>query len=434
MILDFFKNRELSHISYIIGCEKSKKVALVDPARDISPYVEYIQEHGLQLSYVLNTHPHADFVSGHRQVAQQLDAINVYAHNVPATFPFHSVRDNDVLHIGDTVKVRVMETPGHTPFCLSFLIEEDGLEKVLFSGDFLFSGGIGRPDLLGEETKNTLLEDAYQSCLRLGGLPEHMIICPSHSGGTMCGKDLKDSFLSTIGIEKRLNKAFSLALENKEDFVAYLASQDIDTPAHFKKMGAINLQGAGKILSAGDIPVLRPDEAVKQGIKIVDMRDIHAFLGRHIQGSVNIAYNANVALIAGSVLIQEESYILLLPETESPKDFLQSILKKLGSVGIDKIVGVVFDGIYRLRQSSTLLSSVRSVHEDEVRASGRFKVIELGNEKLDGTDSEKVELSHIREYDFKPDVDYTFICSNSFKSMAAVSLLLDRSNIYFLLR
>ena len=434
MVLESFKDQELSHISYIVGCEKSGKVALVDPARDITPYIEYIHEYGLELEYVLNTHPHADFVSGHKQIAERLNAVNVYCHNVPAAFPFHPVKGDDILSIGETVRVRIVETPGHTPFCISFLIEEDGVEKVLFSGDFLFSGGIGRPDLLGEETKNNLVEDAYQTCLNLGALPEHTIVCPSHSGGTMCGKDLKDSYLTTVGIEKRVNKAFSLALKDKGAFIEYLASQDIDTPAHFKKMGAINLQGAGKILNAADIPVLRPEDAVQKGIQIVDMRDIHAFLGRHIQGSINIAYNANVALIAGSILVQEEPYILLLPETESPKLFLQHILKKLGSVGIDKIAGVVFDGIQRLRQKNIALHSVRSISEDEVRTSGRFKVIELGNEKLDGVDSQKVELSHIRKYDFRPDVDYTFICSNSFKSMAAVSLLQERGNIYFLLR
>jgi hydroxyacylglutathione hydrolase len=434
MLLEYFKDNELAHVSYIVGCEKTGELALVDPSRNIEPYLDYVQTNGLHLKYILNTHPHADFVSGHKLLADQLEAINVYCYNVPSAFACKAVKEQDVITIGDSIQIKVIETPGHTPFCISYLVQEDGIDKILFSGDFLFSGGIGRPDLLGKETKKVLLEQSYDSCRKLGLLSDHIIVCPSHSGGTMCGKDLKDAFLTTIGIEKKANQAFSLGLQDTSAFIDYMNEQDIDTPAHFKKMGTINLRGAGKIRSVDDIPVLSPEVAYRSGEKIIDMRDIYAFMGRHIEGSVNVPHNANVALIAGSILSQEEQYILLLPSTDTPKNLLKKILIRLGSVGIDKIVGVVFDGLYRLREKQVPLKSVRAVSAEEVQRDKNFTVIELGNEKIEGAKSEKVELSAIGAFNFQSGKKYTFICSNSFKSMAAVSLLQEKENIFFLHR
>ncbi len=432
MILESFQDRELAHVSYIVGCETTGEVALVDPSRVIGPYIEYIRKNRLRLRYILNTHPHADFVSGHKLIGDRLGAENVYHHSVPAAFPFQAVTEGDVLQLGESMQISVLETPGHTPFCVSFLAVEDGIDKLLFSGDFLFSGGLGRPDLLGETTKQALLEDSYASCRKLGSLADHIIVCPSHSGGTMCGKDLKNSFLTTLGIEKQANRAFALALEDRERFIAYLDGQKIDTPAHFKKMGAINLQGAGDIPAARDIPIYTLQEAYKSGRQIVDFRDIYAFMARHAAGSINIAHTANVALIAGSVLSQEDAYILLLPATDSPVSALQRMIKKLGSVGIDRIDGVVYDEIYRVRGGEVPLSGVRTVSLDEVKNDGAFTVIALGNVKLEGVETEHVELSAIGEYDFRPDRRYTFVCTNSFKSMTAVSLLQERENIFFL--
>lgn len=434
MILEIFKDNGLAHMSYILACENTKEAVLIDPMRNIEGYSDVIHENGLRLKYIINTHPHADFVSGHRQMADKFGALNIYHKDVPATFPFQSVKDQEILTVGDTLQVTILETPGHTPFCISCLVKEDGVDKLLFSGDFLFSGGVGRPDLLGDETKKELVHQAYHSCLKLGALSDDVMVCPSHSGGTMCGKDLKNSFLTTVGIEKRVNKAFSLALSDKDGFIGYMDQQDIDTPAHFRKMGAINLKGADRVLRTDEIPFISGKEAYRMDRKIIDMRDVYAFMGRHIKGSISIAHNANVALIAGSVLSQDQEYIVLIPSSENPKIMLQSIVRKLGSVGIDKIAGCVVDGIHRLKKGDLPLTSMWTVNEEEIRLDSSFKIIELGQERIIGVDSEKVELSAIQSYVFQPGTKYTFICSNSFKSMTAASLHQELDNIYFLLQ
>lgn len=431
MIFESFKDNDLAHISYIIGCEISNEVVVIDPARNIRPYTDYLERNNLKLKYVLSTHPHADFVSGHNLLCEMYQIRNVYQSDVPSEVPSLYLKDGESIEIGKSVSVQVLETPGHTPFCLSFLVAEEGVDKMVFTGDFLFNGDMGRPDLLGEETKTTLLEKSYESAVRLSTLDESILVCPSHSGGTLCGKDLRHHYLTTIGIEKRSNFSFSRLFDGKDAYIQNLKTQMLDTPTHFKKMGAINLKGPKAVATADSIRVMNLKEAFEAGVTVVDMREIYAFLSAHLPRSINIAANANVPLIAGSVLFQEEEYILVLPPCDDQRALLQRVLHQFGSVGIDRIIGVVYQTMNVALKLGVPTKSIPVVTKEALEQDA-FSVIQLGGNGLDGIDTEKVELSQIGDYPFELDRKYTFVCANAYKSMTAVSMQYDLENFYFL--
>ncbi len=434
MILKHFVDEGLAHVSYIVGCEKSKEVCIIDPKRDIGDYVEYINQYGLIPKYILNTHPHADFVGGHAALAESTGAKNVYAHNVSAEFETIKAKEGAELPVG-SLNFKVLETPGHTPFCLSFLLQEEGVEKIVFTGDFLFIGDIGRPDLLGEELKEQLLEQSYQSAVKLHGLSDDIIVLPSHMGGTFCGKDLKSHFMSTVGIEKKTNQSFALAAQNEQKYKNNLDAMVIETPEHFKKMSLVNLQGPAKIPSANSINLLDPALVAKdpQKYTIIDLRDPYSFATAHIKGSINIYYNANISLIAGSLLDQEKEYVLLLPRVEHKNQMLKEVQIKLARVGIDRITHIINTDINAWVKAGFPVESLNIVKKEMIDDNMVF-ISFAKNCQTEGERHIRLGLSAIKDYAFDRTKPYTFECEFGFKSIAAISYLNSvqkQENIYY---
>jgi hydroxyacylglutathione hydrolase len=266
MILQIFEDKDLSHLSYIVGDEITKDVVIIDPKRDISEYIQYIQQYSLNLKYILNTHPHADFVSGHKILSEYYSIPFVYHQSVQVDdSSCLLVEEEDRLEISREFFIDIIHTPSHTPFCISFVVVEDNIQKALFSGDFIFNGAMGRADLLGDSTKEKLLALSFQSVQKIIQLPEYLLICPSHNAGSFCGTGLKSNSLTTLGIEKQINSNLSLYLD-KEAYISSL-DQKIETPPHFFKMGAINIKGASYVSQ------LRESSSNDSGIQILEIKD-----------------------------------------------------------------------------------------------------------------------------------------------------------------
>lgn len=435
MILKFFEDVGLSHISYIVADETTKEAVIIDPKRNCSDYINYIEEHNLCVVEVLNTHPHADFVSGHKILSEMYNVKYTYHYEVPTVDDMCKQIDNTYnLNLGNALTIQAIQTPGHTPFCITYLLSEDNISKILFTGDFLFNGNLGRADLLGEHTKEQLIENSYESVLMLHKMEDHLMVCPSHNGGSFCGKDLKNSFITTLGIEKKANFSFYVAEQSKKKFIQNLQEQQIETPAHFKKMGAINIKGAKELPDSKEIKTYTLEEAYKSNIQIIDMRVPSSFATVHLQKSINIAHNSNVALIAGSLLEQDKEYIVLLPNIEHQRELLETIQSKFGSVGIDNLVGVVFNGLSGYKKLDVTIDSINCMKMEEFIKFQQKKLIKLGDLQIDTVvESEQVELSKINKYEFDDAIQYTFLCANDFKSMAAISVLEKKANKYFLI-
>jgi hydroxyacylglutathione hydrolase len=203
MIFKSFIESDLGHVSYLIADEDTKECAIIDPKRDIDEYISIINEYKLDLKYIINTHTHADYIGGHLELVNKYpDAKNIFHKNVPANFNFLGVKEGDILYLGK-IKLKIIETLGHTLYDISFIVNEENIDKYIFTGDILFVGDVGRPDLLGDELLEDLLKYSYESMRKLWKLDDSLIIFPSHIKGSLCGKNLKSTYFSTIGIEKK---------------------------------------------------------------------------------------------------------------------------------------------------------------------------------------------------------------------------------------
>ena len=236
MLLKYFYDQKLAHASYMVGCQRAKTALIVDPGRDIEPYLEAAANEGLAITAVAETHIHADYVSGAREIAHRVGATLYVSDEGPAEWKYLYLDqyDHQALHDGDhfmigNIKLEVMHTPGHTPESISFLLTDQGggadQPMGIFTGDFVFAGSIGRPDLLEEAAgiENTAepgARDLYRSIERFRQLPDHLQVWPAHGAGSACGKGLGAIPSSTVGYEKLVNPA--LQYTNESEFVNYI--------------------------------------------------------------------------------------------------------------------------------------------------------------------------------------------------------------------
>jgi len=413
MLFKEFIEKDLGHVSYIFACDISKECAVVDPRRDIEEYVGFIEENDLKLKYIINTHTHADYIGGHLElVAKYPDAKNIFHKNVQAKFDFIGVKEKDEFLLGN-IKFRILETPGHTPYCISAIISEDRVDKYIFTGDILFVGDIARPDLLGKELLDDLLDMSYNTAKKLWDLDDDLIIFTSHIQGSFCGKDLKNQYFSTIGIEKKTNKSFTLCQKSKEEYCNNLKNQDIETPSFFKKMAFINMAGP-KLLSDLDKPIiLRKDEFFnKYDSKkdyIIDFRHPNCFKSRHIPGSINVYEYSNIILIIGSLIDNDEKLFLI---GDKKTDF-DKIIKRLRRIGFDNIVAILKDDVNELDNLVPF--------DDVIDGTNQKKIINLDTSKQSGDIN--IEISQIRTLKLDKSVSYEVVCQNGYKSMAVKSYI-----------
>jgi len=349
MLLQYFYDKSLAHASYLVGCQRSKTAIVVDPGRDIETYLNRAQQEGLQITAVAETHIHADYVSGARELANQTGAKLYVSDEGPDAWKYKFIEnyEHQTLTDGDQFKVgnllfEVMHTPGHTPESISFLLTDQGgganEPMGIFTGDFVFVGSIGRPDLLEEAaglagTADTGARDLFRSVKRFTALPDHLQVWPAHGAGSACGKGLGSIPSSTVGYEKRFNPA--LQFDDEESFVRYILEDQPEAPTYFAVMKRVNRLGP-KLISQLNQPQQIPaakGETIAKSETVIDLSSPQSFQAQHLSGSWNIPLEM-LASWAGW-LLDENTPVYLFGDTSQFEEATR-ILRK---IGIDNIRG-----------------------------------------------------------------------------------------------
>lgn len=342
MKIQQFEDKGLAQYGYAVLSEATGEIVLVDPARDPQPYYDYAAANNASIVGVVETHPHADFVSSHLEIHQKTGA-TVYAHSlVGADYPHKAFDEGAELQIGD-IKLKSLHTPGHSPDGISIVLEHEGKDIAVFTGDTLFIGDVGRPDLresAGSVTakREELARQMYHSTRdKLMKLEDDVLVYPAHGAGTLCGKGLSEANSSTIGAEKASN--YALQQMGEEEFVRILTEDQPFVPKYFGYDVSLNKQGApGYRQSVDGVVRLEKNFTPEAGAIVVDARSEKAFKKGHIKGAINIQNGNKFETWLGSIVGPEESYYLVA-ESE---DELKELISKAAKIGYELLIKGAF--------------------------------------------------------------------------------------------
>lgn len=348
MILKQFYLPCLAHASYLIGDEQTGTSAVVDPQRDTDQYIAFAREHGLEIKHVFLTHFHADFVAGHLELRDRVGARIYLGAAAKAGYAFTAMRDGDRLELGQ-VRLGIMETPGHTPESISIVVydlkESETEPHAVLTGDTLFIGDVGRPDLraaLGwsaNELGRMLFDSLHAKLL---GLPDNSLVYPAHGAGSLCGKALSKETVSTLGEQRRTN--YALQPMSKEAFISVVTADQPDAPAYFTYDAVLNSEERATLdQTLARVNAMTLDDVLALqavGAQILDTREASEFAAAHLTGSINIGLGGQYATWAGTVLDREHPIVLIAdPGREN------EAATRLGRIGFDHVVGYLKDGL-----------------------------------------------------------------------------------------
>jgi len=370
----------LAHASYLIGSDG--EAAVVDPRRDVDEYIQEAAARGLAIKFVVETHLHADFVSGYRELAERTGAAVVFSAKAEATFPHQAVREGDEIRVGQVV-LRVLETPGHTPESISLLVIDTARSpepRMVLTGDTLFIGDVGRPDLAGKkgfspETMAGMLYDSLHE--KLLTLPDAVEVYPAHGAGSLCGRNISKETSSTIGEQRRTN--YALRPMPRSDFVKMMTVDLPEVPAYFPVDVQKNREGAKALPPRPRPPALGPAEvrALGDGVSLLDVRAAAAFGTGHLPGSLDIGLAGQFASWAGTLLPAERP-IVVVAEDEAQ---VEEAALRLSRVGLDDVAGYLEGGVLAWDRAGLPLASVPQITVDELRAllreSGGLQVVDV---------------------------------------------------------
>lgn len=372
----------LSHASYLIGDETTGRAVVVDPQRDVSEYLADAKELGMTIELVIETHFHADFISGHLELAEATGAKIVYSSVAQPEFEYMGVADGERYSLGD-VQLQFLHTPGHTPESMSIVIYEHADDTVpygVLTGDTLFIGDVGRPDLLGSIgfTKEQLADKLYDSLHnKLMTLPDSTRVYPAHGAGSACGKNLSTELWSTMGEQRKTN--YALRATDKAKFVELVTEGQPPAPGYFVYNAILNRKGRELLDESQMPPAMSYDEvrdAVKRGAVLVDGRAPEEFALGHLKGAVNIGLEGRYAEFAGSVVKPEDDIILVTdPERELEGK------NRLGRIGFDRVIGYLKDPF-----------AVMFANRDDVEVASRLTTSALGERIADVPELQLVDV------------------------------------------
>ncbi|WP_079528657.1 MBL fold metallo-hydrolase [Halobacillus hunanensis] len=348
MFIQTFFDENLAQNSYMAGCQKTGEAIVIDPARNVQPYLETARKNGLHITKVTETHIHADFLSGSRELIQETGASlflsnegdDDWKYNFGKKESHECLKDGDQLYVGG-VRLEVLHTPGHTPESLSFILSDEGggasVPMGIFTGDFVFVGDVGRPDLLEKSigaagTAELGAKAMYQSLNRFKKLPDFVQVWPGHGAGSACGKSLGAVPSSTIGYEKQTN--WALNVENEEEFVDMLIAGQPEPPAYFPIMKKLNKEGPVLLAKDQELQEIKLEEISRLNGFIVDTRSKEEFAEGHLQGSINIPFNKSFVNWAGWLLPYNQDAVVI-----ANKDEALEIRRTLQSIGFDRLTG-----------------------------------------------------------------------------------------------
>lgn len=345
MIFETVKTEGLAQLSYLVGDPAAGTCAVVDPRRDVEVYLELARRHGVRIDHVLETHIHADFVSGSRELARHTGAPVRAGRSDAYGFPHEPLDDGDVIRLGD-LRLRVLHTPGHSPEHVCYVLSGGaGASEPwgVFTGDVLFAGSVGRPDLAAglseEELARALRQSIVEKLLPLG---DDVVVFPGHGAGSPCGSEIGDRDVTTLGYERRHNE--KLAADggeppDEDDFVRAVLGDLPEEPRYYSRMKEINAEGSETAGGLGHLGALSPAEfrarADAEGTVVVDAREIVAFGGGHIEAALNIALRDAFPVWAGWLLDPGDE-LLLVPPDASDVDTLH---RHLHRIGLDRVGG-----------------------------------------------------------------------------------------------
>lgn len=349
MFFQHIYDKTLAQASYFIGCQKAGVAAVIDPKRDVDTYLEIAKQNNMKITHVLETHIHADFLTGSREL-NALTGADLYLSDEGGPgweyeFDHIGLKDGSSFMVGN-LRIDVLHTPGHTPESISFLLTDTPASPepvMFFTGDFVFVGDIGRPDLLEKAAGMTGTMDAgahemYKSIKKFSDLPDYIQVWPGHGAGSACGKALGAVPSTTVGYEKVRNWAFRFASDEK-GFVNFLLEDQPEPPKYFAMMKKLNKVDRPLLTSVPKLKQLSNAEmtdAMSKGIKLIDARVKTEFAKGYIPGSINIQGNNSFATWAGWFLSYDEPFMLLSDEFQ-----LDDLTRKLMRIGLDNIMGYV---------------------------------------------------------------------------------------------
>jgi glyoxylase-like metal-dependent hydrolase (beta-lactamase superfamily II)/rhodanese-related sulfurtransferase len=422
----------LAQASYMIG--SGGEAAVIDPRRDVEDYLEEARREGLAIRHVIETHLHADFVSGHRELAERTGARIYFGARARAAFEHVAAREGDEVRFGDIV-LRFQETPGHTPesICILLFDRTKGEEpQAVFTGDTLFIGDVGRPDLAGgagstEELAGKLYDSLHQKLL---ALPDSVTVYPAHGAGSLCGKNISSETSSTIGQQRQFN--YALRPMPREEFVRLVTADLPEAPAYFARDAALNRQGPGALADLPDLPALAPNEVEalqKRGAVVVDTRPASQYGTGHLPSSLHIGLTGQFASWAGTLLNPETPILLVAEDGER----VAEARMRLARVGVENVVGYLAGGVLAWHESRRLLARTEQIAVDElsrrlesgeagqvldVRRPGEWTAGHIGSARH--LPLHELE-AHARELDRNSPV--AIICASGYRSSIATSLL-----------
>ncbi|MFC9343291.1 rhodanese-like domain-containing protein [Streptomyces sp. NPDC057020] len=428
----------LSQASYLIADERTGRAVVVDPRRDVSEYLADARERGLTVVGVINTHFHADFVAGHLELADSTGAWIGYGSRAETEYPIRALAEGERIVLGD-VALEIMETPGHTPESISVLVYEHGDDTVpygVLTGDALFIGDVGRPDLLASvgvtaEELGAMLHDSVQN--KLMALPDEVRVFPAHGAGSACGKSLSTEKQSTIGAQRATN--YACAPMSREAFVALVTAGQPAAPGYFAYDAELNRRNrdrydatsAARRLSRAEFAGLR-----RSGAVVVDARSPQDFAAGHLRGAVNVPADGRFAEQAGSVLDPAAELVVIAPENRE-----EEVVTRLARIGFDRVAGSLRDPEDALEALADEVSPASRLTAAQLRAARAGErppvVVDVrtdGEREANGflDDALHIPLSELprRTDELPADRPLVVHCAGGHRSSIAASLLRHR--------
>lgn len=420
----------LAHASYMLGSEG--EAAVVDPQRDVDLYLKAANERGLKIRHIFETHLHADFVSGHAELAARTGATIHIGAKAGATFPHEALHDGSEVTLGK-VRITALETPGHTPEGVSLVItdeEKSAKPWAVLTGDTLFIGDVGRPDLAKSHTPQQLAGMLYDSLhSKLLKLSDDVLVYPAHGAGSLCGRSMRAERSSTIGTERRTN--YALQIKSRDEFIQQLTENLPARPEYFLQDAQINRAGAPALKDLPELAAVSPQELntlLEQDVFALDVRPNADFAAAHVPGSVNIALSGQFASWAGALMGLSAKPVLI---ADTPEQYEEASMR-LARVGIEDPRGFLQGGVTAWKQAGLPLAQVPQMTAQDLHARQSLN----GMQVLDVRREAEWQAGHIAEAtlfpldQFKvsaPEVDpakpLAIHCQGGYRSMIACSLL-----------
>lgn len=414
----------LAHASYYVG--SGDEAAIIDPQRDVQQYIDEAEANGQRIKYVIETHSHADFVSGHLELAGKTGAQIIYGQRANTEFPTLKVKDGDTLDLG-SIELKFLETPGHTPEGITTLatdrLDPEAPTKM-FTGDTLFIGDVGRPDLIGSkgftaEEMGSMLYDSLHN--KILPMPDETEVYPAHGAGSLCGKSLSKETWSTLGEQRRTN--YALRPMTKDEFIKVVASDQPEVPAYFPVSASQNLKGSA---SLDDLP--KPVEFSTQEILdfdgiVVDIRQNSEYGEGHVRNSINIGLGGQFASWAGT-LIPIGTPVALVGENGEQ---IEEAFMRLARVGIETVKGYILIGTFAGEKLAVEQVSVQAANEKTAAEGTQFVDVRRPAEFANGHAAGAINLPLdrlAREIDqLNPELPTYVICQGGYRSSLGTSVL-----------